>query len=928
MSKRKKKSPGDPTSCSLMIIAQACAEYFGTQDCNRAHGYNRAQKRKKIQAFPSIAKSRSDCGNPGSNLTANSSTSSSVPSAPMMIPSSPSSVFSCSVSAGHFWYGLDESQRTQLNLLLENCVNTYLKDGENWILMLSSAKSVLVWAKKQYELSEFSKARKKVRYTPSVVKNSNSSIDNMKGEQSAKLQNDKHKAFDTNDEYKRCIDIFPFGPSAIDDKVSASVSSTSVSDEFKCTTIFDNNVRSVKKQPVTLPLVVPIPRGRVYSPLITSQIVRSSSNFTTVAEYAVTDKPTFTISELPLSGPDMRMIWLLHSTIIKRDQETRQLLTPMLQFYFQQLWEDAMNSLPVKVRVPAPSLSSVLRLLIAFHQGFTHENKDSGNQSESPSHEGATIPPPNDFNNCLWRNSSVKKKFSKPREFYQKSRATNSDVSRSADLSNYLALPYAKLWCRMCHTYCCNLHPKDVPEMESNNEPRSHVALLQPKAEMEMKIEKQKTNIAKTTCPPEDDIKSVRTAIVDSLSSSFISDEYLRSCFGVGLVWKTLHVADNNKKLAAKILGLSCPGSLDAFSECIDSRELSVAVSNETLDRNTVESVSDSDAKMYGSVNDRVPQCGSYVGTDKFAPQRSNKPSLSRKLYPATVNSSISGQLSTSKHLRRRGAVVFNEDGSTTGKRMQRQYMPCNHDGPCSEANRTVCACVQRDTFCEKYCGCSSMCVKRFQGCQCVTGCQRSTCPCTLAGRECDADLCKTCLAHDPEKNLRCLLHGGEGPVCHNMPLQLGLSARVKIGRSNTHGWGCFSVNDLPKGAHLMEYVGEIIDPETADKRGAHYDKQGTSFLFALNADQVVDATKFGSRSKFINHSCDPNVNVQIVLVNGQHRIKMSARRHISSGEELCFDYGYESDVAPLWAKREYWRRRIGNDRGQQRTQSAAEERQ
>eukprot|EP00946_MAST-07B_sp_MAST-7B-sp1_P000005 g5.t1 len=137
------------------------------------------------------------------------------------------------------------------------------------------------------------------------------------------------------------------------------------------------------------------------------------------------------------------------------------------------------------------------------------------------------------------------------------------------------------------------------------------------------------------------------------------------------------------------------------------------------------------------------------------------------------------------------------------------------------------------------------------------------------------------------------------------MALQLGLSSRVKIGRSRTHGWGCFSVNALPKGTHLFEYVGEILDVKTADMRGTLYDREGTSFLFDLNEDQVIDAAKFGNRSKFLNHSSDPNVSVRSMLVNGQNRISMRTRRAVEAGEELCFDYGYSADVAPMWARRD-----------------------
>ncbi len=64
-----------------------------------------------------------------------------------------------------------------------------------------------------------------------------------------------------------------------------------------------------------------------------------------------------------------------------------------------------------------------------------------------------------------------------------------------------------------------------------------------------------------------------------------------------------------------------------------------------------------------------------------------------------------------------------------------------------------------------------------------------------------------------------------------------------------------------------MEYVGEVLDYREFKKRTKRYENQENIhfYFMALNADQIIDATKKGSNSRFINHSCDPNAETQKV---------------------------------------------------------------
>ncbi|XP_017577913.1 histone-lysine N-methyltransferase SUV39H1-A isoform X1 [Pygocentrus nattereri] len=137
------------------------------------------------------------------------------------------------------------------------------------------------------------------------------------------------------------------------------------------------------------------------------------------------------------------------------------------------------------------------------------------------------------------------------------------------------------------------------------------------------------------------------------------------------------------------------------------------------------------------------------------------------------------------------------------------------------------------------------------------------------------------------------------GPDCGNRVVQRGIQYDLCIFKTaNGRGWGVRTLERIHKNAFVMEYLGEIITSEEAERRGETYDKQGVTYLFDLDyVDDVytVDAAHYGNISHFVNHSCDPNLQVYNVFIDNldEHlpRIAFFATRAIKAGEELTFDY-------------------------------------
>lgn len=205
-------------------------------------------------------------------------------------------------------------------------------------------------------------------------------------------------------------------------------------------------------------------------------------------------------------------------------------------------------------------------------------------------------------------------------------------------------------------------------------------------------------------------------------------------------------------------------------------------------------------------------------------------------------------------------------------------FTPCAHQGYCNLQNG--CQCVRNKTNCEVSCLCIG-CRNFFAGCTCSMSCGGG-CACVRASRECTS----VCSCRK----------------CRNMQLQTTQEAQTFVAASRVSGQGLFAGEDIERDRFVIEYVGEIIGNEEAERRGALYDMKKCSYLFDLctrNGMPVysIDAGVIGNNSRFINHSRrNANLRARICIVYGVRRIGFYAARRIDRYEELFFDYNYNEE--------------------------------
>ncbi|KAM0678322.1 Histone-lysine N-methyltransferase setd1b [Binucleata daphniae] len=124
------------------------------------------------------------------------------------------------------------------------------------------------------------------------------------------------------------------------------------------------------------------------------------------------------------------------------------------------------------------------------------------------------------------------------------------------------------------------------------------------------------------------------------------------------------------------------------------------------------------------------------------------------------------------------------------------------------------------------------------------------------------------------------------------------LHENLEIKKSEIHKDGLFTKVDLVSSDVIGEYVGEVIDKPESDRREKAYLKENKKdvYMFSIDSDAIIDATRIGSKLRFINHCCKPNCYAVVRSVGKVKRVFILAAEKIAKNTELTIDYQFKTE--------------------------------
>ncbi|KAK6144249.1 hypothetical protein DH2020_021069 [Rehmannia glutinosa] len=170
-----------------------------------------------------------------------------------------------------------------------------------------------------------------------------------------------------------------------------------------------------------------------------------------------------------------------------------------------------------------------------------------------------------------------------------------------------------------------------------------------------------------------------------------------------------------------------------------------------------------------------------------------------------------------------------------------------------------------------------------------------------------NADMPEKCKGHRLKSSLK---NAGEN-VAATCSVEIELFNEVFV-TSEGKGWGLRTLEELPEGAFICEYVGEILTNMELYERNKKSSGDGKHvYPVLLDADWAtegilkdeealcLDATHFGNVARFINHRCFDGNLIEIPV-----QLAFFTKRKVDALEELTWDYEihFDDDSHPIEA--------------------------
>lgn len=141
-------------------------------------------------------------------------------------------------------------------------------------------------------------------------------------------------------------------------------------------------------------------------------------------------------------------------------------------------------------------------------------------------------------------------------------------------------------------------------------------------------------------------------------------------------------------------------------------------------------------------------------------------------------------------------------------------------------------------------------------------------------------------ITNDAIKNVEKLVGSKKGIVkktVAKLPDHHFKQVKVKRGLA---GLGLFAQEPIKKGEIIIEYIGNILNKEEAEKITTN------QYLFEVNRNKTIDGSVRWNIARYCNHACEEAGNAESDVRKG--RVFIKAIKNIQEGEEILYDYGEE----------------------------------
>lgn len=117
----------------------------------------------------------------------------------------------------------------------------------------------------------------------------------------------------------------------------------------------------------------------------------------------------------------------------------------------------------------------------------------------------------------------------------------------------------------------------------------------------------------------------------------------------------------------------------------------------------------------------------------------------------------------------------------------------------------------------------------------------------------------------------------------------------LEVIKTVNRGYGLICTKLIKKGDYILEYSGEVVDFATLTENLNSSKIPGRGwYLMSIDNEFYVDASKYGNKARFINHSCNPNAYVEKWVGQSYFpRLLIFANSDIKPGTEISYNYNF-----------------------------------